>query len=137
MIKRFVLVLAAVAAPAVLFAGSASAATHHHKAHTFAACSARGGYAICDASGTVNHPSSLWVHVRAKPQQQVSGAWDVVCSKGSGVGDKSGTFTGKAAPTITRRMKMNYRHPDQCTVSADAQLSKNGSSIHVWLTVGR
>jgi len=32
---------------------------------------------------------------------------------------------------------MNYRYPDQCIVSADAQLSKNGSSIHLWLTVVR
>jgi hypothetical protein len=83
----------------------------------------------------VNHPSSLWVHVRAKPKQRVTGAWDVTCSKGDGAGSKSGTFTGKTL--LTRRMAMNYKHPDQCIVSADAQLDGGGNSIHIWLTVGK
>lgn len=137
MVKKFAPVLAAGAAFALMLTGTASAATHHHKKpkeHQFASCSARGGYAICTAGGTVNNPASLQLHVRAQPDQRISGAYDVVCSKGSGVGDKSGTFTGKASPKYTRNLPMNYKHPDQCIVSADAQLSKNGNSIHISLT---
>jgi len=136
MIKHIAPVMAVGAASALLFAGSASAAAQHHKPRTFAACSARGAYAICDAGGTVNHPSSLWLHVRAKPRQRVTGAWDVTCSKGEGVGERGGSFTGKTV--LTRRMTMNYKHPDQCIVAADAQLSEGGNSdsIHMWLTVG-
>jgi hypothetical protein len=137
MIKKFAPVLAAGAASALMLTGTASAATHH-KPRTFASCSAQGGYAICTAGGSVNHPSSIWLHVRAQPEQRVTGAWDVQCSKGMGVGDKSGSFTGKASPTYTRRLPMNYKHPDQCIVSADGQLTNgNGNSIHLWLTVGK
>ena len=136
MIKKLVPVLAAVAAPAVLFAGSASAATHH-KAHTFGSCSAKGAHAKCVAEGTANNPSSLWLHVRAQPHQRVLVAWAVVCRKGSNVGHKTGTFTGKASPTLTRQMAMKYKHPDQCAAAAVAKLSKNGNSIRVWLTVGK
>jgi hypothetical protein len=136
MIKKFGPALAAGAAAALMLTGTASAATHHHKKpkqHTFASCSAQGGYAICTAGGTVNNPTSIWLHVRAQPKQRVTGAWDVTCSKGLGVGEKSGSFTGKADSVYTRRLPMNYKHPDQCVVSADAQLSQAGNSIHIWL----
>lgn len=136
MIKKLLPVLAAVVAPAVLLAGSASAATHHHKPRTFASCRAKGRHAKCVAEGTANHPSSLWLHVRAQPHQRVIVGWAVECFKGSGKGHKSGGFIGKAAPTLTRKMAMNYKHPDRCIAATDGQLSKNGSSIHVWLTVG-
>lgn len=134
MIKRFGTVLAAIAATAMLVAGSASAATHrHHYGKTFAQCRAHGAYAICGADGTVNNPVKLFVHVRAKPSQSVTGAWDVSCSKGLSAAGKSGTFSGRT--TLTKRLRMPYRHPDQCIVSADAQLSKDHGSIHLWLTV--
>jgi hypothetical protein len=135
MIKRLLPVLAAVVAPAVLFAGSASAATHHSKPRTFASCRAKGSHAKCVAGGTANHPSALWLHVRAKPHQQVIVGWAVECFKGSSKGHKTGGFLGTAAPTLTRRMAMSYKHPDRCVAAVDGQLSKNGSSIHVWLTV--
>jgi hypothetical protein len=137
MINKLALVVAIGAASALLFAGSASAAParhHHHKPKTFASCSASGEYAICDATGTANNPSSLWLHVRANPKQRVSGAWSLTCSEGDGAGGKSASFTGKTV--LTRRMAMPYKHPSQCIVSADAQLSTTGNSIHVWLTIG-
>jgi len=55
-------------------------------------CRAQGDFAICSASGNVRHPHSIFVHVIARPGQNVSGAWTVVCSKGSGAGSKSGKF---------------------------------------------
>ena len=137
MIKKFGPVLAAVAGAAVLFAGSASAATPQNKPHTFASCRAIGRNASCDAEGTARRPSSLWLHVRAQPHQRVFVGWVVVCRKGSGVRHKNGGFAGKAAPTLTREMAMPYKHPAHCSAAVDAKLSKNGSSIHVWLTVGK
>ena len=135
MINKLVPVLAAVAAPAILFAGPASAATHH-KPHTFASCSARGRHANCEAAGTANHPSSLYLHVRAQPHQQVIVGWAVLCTKGRGKRHKSGGFAATAAPTLTRRITMTYKHPDQCVAAVDGGLTKNGNSIHAWLTIG-
>jgi hypothetical protein len=135
MIKKFVPVLAAVAGAAVLFAGSASAATQP-KAHTFGSCHKTGRGAKCTADGTANHPSSLWLHVRAQPHQRVYVGWALECSKGSGTRHKHGSFTATATPTLTRKMPMTYKHPDQCIAAAAAQLSNRGS-IHVWLTVGK
>jgi hypothetical protein len=137
MIKKLLPVLAAVMAPALLFAGSASAATHHHKPRTFASCRAKGRHAKCLAEGTAKRPSSLWLHVRAQPHQRVIVGWAVECFKGSAKGHKGGAFIGTAAPTLTRKMAMKYKHPDRCIAAADAELTKKGSSIHVWLTVGR
>jgi hypothetical protein len=79
----------------------------------------------------------LWLHVRAQPHQQVVVGWAVECFKGSTRGHKTGAFTGNAAPTLTRKMAMNYRHPDRCIAAADGRLSKSGSSIYVWLTIGK
>jgi hypothetical protein len=135
MIKRFVPVLVALAGTAVLFAGSASAATQP-KAHTLGSCHKTGHGAKCTAEGTANHPSSLWLHVRAQPHQRVYVGWAVECSKGSGKRRKHGGFSARATPTLTRKMPMTYKHPDQCIAAAAAQLSKHGS-IHVWLTVGK
>jgi hypothetical protein len=135
MIQKSAPVLAA-AASALLLSGPALAATHHHHHHakTFAACSARGEFATCQASGSAAHPSSLWVHVRAKSQQTVTGQWVVTCVKGTGARAAGGSFSGKTV--LTRRMKTTYRHPDSCMASAFALLTQRGS-IHIWLTVGR
>ena len=112
------LALAGVAAAA----GGASASTGH-------SCSAQGQYAICDASATLNHPASFSVTVTAVPSQSVSGAWDVTCAQGSGAGADQGRFSGITPLTVT--LKHPYTHPDTCIVSADAQLSGAGRSVHV------
>lgn len=98
-------------------------------------CRARGDFAVCIASGNVNHPASIHVHVVARPGQRVSGSWTMVCSKGNGAGGKSGNFSGWASAKhpLRRDLRMPYLHPDSCTVSASAQLSKSGR-LHVWLT---
>lgn len=123
-----VLALAAAAPAAASTNGAASA---HNKVRTFASCRAQGDFAICVAGGNVNRPVQLRVHVYASPKQRVSGAWDVVCAKGTGAGSESGTISGTT--TINRKLRMPYAHPDSCTASADAQLAKGGK-IHVWLT---
>jgi hypothetical protein len=98
-------------------------------------CRTQGDFAICTASGSVNHPSSIHVHVSASPGQHVSGAWNVVCSKGTGAGSKSGTFSGHAsvAVPLTHLLRQNYKHPDSCIAAADAQLG-TGGHLHVWIT---
>ena len=118
------LALAAVPVAALLAAAPASAATKPHQV-TFASCHAQGDFAICDAAGTTWHPLSVVLHVTSSPGQHVSGYWDVTCSKGYGAGSKSGSFSGTTP--LKRTLKLNYRRPDSCIVSADAQLGTGGS----------
>jgi hypothetical protein len=91
----------------------------------FASKSASGDFAIALAGGKANHPQRLAVRVRTKPAQRVSVSWTMVCSKGLGAGSKSGQF--KAAAPLLRALKMPMRHPDDCIVSASAQLDRSGS----------
>jgi hypothetical protein len=127
--KRMVLALAAAPIAAFLATTPAWAAPAAHS-RQIGSCRAQGDFAICTASGSVNHPLSLVVHVTSSPNQHISGAWDVVCAKGTGAGSKSGTFSGTTP--FQRTLKMNYRRPDSCTVSADAQLG-TGGSLHIWI----
>jgi hypothetical protein len=115
----------------VLATGLPAAAATQDRVKTFGSCHAQGDFAICDASGSVNKPLQLWVHVWAKPKQKVSGAWDVVCSKGTGAGSESGNINWMT--TLNKKLRMNYAHPDSCIASADAQLS-GGGKLHIWLT---
>jgi hypothetical protein len=98
-------------------------------------CRAQGDFATCVASGNVNHPSSIHVHVVARPGQHVSGSWSMTCSKGLGAGSKSGNIRGWASlkHNLYQNLRMPYRHPDSCSVAADAQLS-HGGHLHIWLT---
>ena len=129
MIKRIAGALVTGAVSACLITGTASAAPDNY-VHRVASCRARGDFAICVAGGNVNRPLALYVYVSATPGQHVSGAWTVVCSKGLGAGSKSGSFSGRT--TLRRYIRMPYRRPDSCTVSADAQLSHSGR-LHVWI----
>lgn len=124
----------ALAASPVL-ASPATASAKPDTVRFLGGCRAQGDFAICTTSGNVRHPSSIHVHVIARPGQNVSGAWSVVCSKGSGAGSKSGKFSGWASlkNNLRRPLRMPYKHPDSCTVAADAQLA-HGGHLHVWLT---
>jgi invasion protein IalB len=115
----------------VVATGLPAAAATQDRVKTFGSCHAQGDYAICVASGSVNKPLQLWVHVWAKPKQKVNGAWSVICSKGTGVGSESGNINGTT--TLSKKLRMNYAHPNSCTASADAQLS-GGGKLHIWLT---
>ena len=118
--------LAVAAAPlaGLLAAAPASATAKPHQVQ-FASCHAQGQYAICDAAGTTWHPLSVVLHVTSSPGQHVSGAWDVTCSKGLGAGSTSGSFSGTTP--YKKTLRLNYRRPDSCIVSADAQLGTGGS----------
>ena len=124
----------------VALAVPASASPVHGRAASAAAnsvvrfgqCTARGDFAICTASGSVNHPTAIYVHIDASPNQSISGAWDMTCSKGTGAGGTHGTISG-TTPRRKGPLRMPYAHPDSCVVAADAQLSNSGS-LSIYLT---
>ena len=122
--------IAAAPLGAILFAAPAWASPASHIT-TIGSCRANGDYAVCAASGSVNYPLALRVHVNSGPRQQVSVYWTVTCAKGYGAGSKSGHFTGRTP--VNRGITMNYRRPDNCVAAADAQLS-SGGTLHVWIT---
>lgn len=120
--------LAIAAAPlaGLLIAAPASASPAVHWKH-IGSCSAQGDYATCTAGGNVNYPRTIRVYVYATPRQQASGYWSVTCSKGNGAGSENGRFSGSASFYTT--IKMPYRHPDSCSVGADAQLGTGGHIV--------
>ncbi len=92
---------------------------------------ARGDYAITTASGSVDNPTAIWVKIKARPNQKAGGNWNMVCSKGSGAGSKSGNYSG--VTPFVRKLKMPYSRPDSCTVAALGSLSKGGKIIVILL----
>ena len=90
----------------------------------FAQETGSGDYAVAVAAGNVDDPAAIYVTVKSRPTQLVSGAWTVVCSKGFGAGSKSGKIHGTTS--LTRALKLPMGNPDSCTASADAQLSDGG-----------
>jgi hypothetical protein len=123
----------------VLSAGAASASpvpsiassTVHHAG----SCTASGDFAICDAAGNAWHPFRIRVHVHASPDQHVSVSWLTVCTRGSGAGSRSGSFT--AVTPINRLIRHPYWHPRSCTISSVAQLQDGGHWIALWNTYRR
>jgi len=90
----------------------------------FAQETASGDYAIATAAGNVDDPVRIYVRVKSRPSQSVSGAWTVVCSRGFGSGSKSGEIHGTTP--LTRTLKLPMGNPDSCTASANAQLGDGG-----------
>ena len=126
-----VIIPGAVASASTTAPASASVHARPATVRHLGSCRSHGDFATCVTSGSVDFPSSIHVHVSATPAQNVSGAWSIVCTRGSGAGSKSGSFHGFT--TLSRNVPFPMRHPDNCTVSADAQLSGSGG-IRVWLT---
>ena len=88
-------------------------------------------FATCVASGSVNNPLYIRVHVKASPNQRETGSWNMVCSWGTSAGSTSGTVNGTTPRA--KRLRMPFGNPDSCDVAADAQIS-GGGSIFVYLT---
>ena len=103
---------------------SANAHTTKHHAKTFAKGSAAGDYAIAQASGSRDNPGTVRVRVVSSPSQSVEVSWELVCTRGTAVGSKSGQF--KATTPINRALKKPMSKVDNCTGSANAQLSGSG-----------
>ena len=94
-------------------------------------CRSSGEFAACSASGSANHPIRIKVHVKASPNQRVSGDWAMTCTRGTSVGSTSGTVSG-LTPRV-KELRMPFANPDTCSVAATVGLD-NGGSIHVYLT---
>src|SRR5262249_13168660 len=116
---------------AVAVPASASQATASNKTIRLGSCRSSGQFATCLASGGVNHPIRIKVHVQASPNQRFDGDWSMVCTKGSRAGSTSGTVSG-LTPRV-KELRMPFTNPDHCDVSAIASL-RNGGSIFVYLT---
>jgi hypothetical protein len=101
-------------------------------ASTVGTCTAQGDYATCVASGSVNDPITIDVTVTSSPDQPVYVAWSDTCSQGLGAGSGSGDFT--ANTPVTTPISHPYYQPDNCIVSADAQLQNGGNSVTVTIT---
>jgi len=92
--------------------------------HADSTAGASGDYAVAIASGTVTRPDAIYVKVIAQPRQTVSVAWALVCSRHYGAGSKNGSY--HTASRAKRKLRLPMRHPDDCTVSATAQLETSG-----------
>jgi hypothetical protein len=130
--KRFRRLAGGVLACAALALGGVAATASVASASTVGSCTAQGDYATCVASGTVNKPITIDVTVTSSPDQPVFVAWDDTCSQGTGAGSDSGSFT--ATTPKTTAISHPYSQPDNCIVSADAQLQNGGNSITVTIT---
>jgi hypothetical protein len=111
------LVIVAVVAPLALAASSKVIARE----------TASGDYAIAIAAGSATRPHVVEVKITASPNQRVSGAYTIVCSKGFGAGSKSGQFAGRTP--MVRKMRFPMRNPDDCTASASGQLDGSGRIV--------
>jgi len=109
---------------AVAGVAAASPALGGNYGDKFAQDSARGDYAVVTIGKNIGHPDALYMVTQAKPKQRVNGNWSLTCSKGSGVGSKSGYFRERA-PAV-ERMKLPMSNPDSCGVAAQGQLAKSG-----------
>jgi succinate dehydrogenase/fumarate reductase flavoprotein subunit len=127
-------VLAILAASGALLATAGPAVASTSKAYRAGSCTAEGGYAICDASGTATRPESIYVHVTSSPDQKVLVTWDMTCAHGDGAGGKSGQF--HARTTVRRLIRHPYAHPAYCIVAAGAQLN-TGGHLRVWISYRR
>ena len=96
--------------------------------------SARGHHAYASAAGVIAVPASMRLRVAATPRQRVSGSWTMLCSVGFAGGSASGSFSG--GTTLRLTLPIPLPGPDQCTVSAGAQLAHRGR-VRVTLLASR
>ena len=132
MFRRLRRLAGGVLVSALVAFGVAAATAAAASASTVGTCTAQGDYATCVASGSVNDPITIDVTVTSSPDQPVYVAWDDTCSQGLGAGSDSGSFT--TSTPATTPISHPYYQPDNCIVSADAQLLNGGSSITVTIT---
>lgn len=132
MIRRIRRLASGAFVAALVAFGGVAATAAVASASTVATCTAQGDYATCVAGGSVNDPITIDVTVTSSPDQPVFVAWDDTCSEGLGAGSASGSFT--ASTPVTTQISHPYHQPDNCVVSADAQLQNGGNRITVTIT---
>jgi hypothetical protein len=85
-----------------------------------------GHFAIADASGEVDHPSKIKLHVTSSPAQSGSVRWTIDCQESSGgvVGSKSGQKRESLPVTQTLPLPAS---PQSCEVTANVRLDTSGT----------
>jgi hypothetical protein len=94
-------------------------------------CRARGDGAGCGIGGTARSPQAVFVHVRARPREQVSVGWTVRCAKHGRHRRDRGTFHLRTP--VRQGLHLPYASPAACTVTAQGVLQRHGS-LHLWVT---
>jgi hypothetical protein len=93
--------------------------------------SAEGDQALATASGRVSNPKRIWLKVRSQPDQRIDASWSMTCSRGSRLGTKDGSFSGRTP--IKRRLAMPFRRPDSCSIATRAELRDTGLIVVILL----
>jgi len=81
--------------------------------------------------GTARNPQAIFVHVRARPRQDVSVGWSVRCARHGQHRRDRGTF--ELRTPVRRGLHLPYPDPAACTVTAQGVLRRHGS-LHLWVT---
>jgi hypothetical protein len=94
-------------------------------------CRARGDGAGCGIGGTARNPQAIFVHVRARPRQDVSVGWSVRCARHGRHRRDRGTF--ELRTPVRQGVRLPWADPAACTVTAQGVLRRHGS-LHLWVT---
>jgi len=94
-------------------------------------CRARGDGAGCGIGGTARNPQAIFVHVRARPRQDVSVGWSVRCARHGWHRRDRGTF--ELRTPVRQGVRLPWADPAACTVTAQGVLRRHGS-LHLWVT---
>lgn len=105
-------------------ARASSSSSGRPSGKVIAQSSSSGDFAIALATGDAKNPKAISVAADASPHQEVDVYWTMVCVRGYGAGSKSGSFSAEAP--ASKQLALPMRNPDDCTVSASAQLSNSG-----------
>jgi hypothetical protein len=101
------------------------------KTVTFGSCQNSGEFAACTASGSVDNPLSIEIHVTAVPGQKIFGNWALTCQKGKQGRSRHGDLPNRAP--LVEPLHLPFKAPGSCVLASMAQLRKTGS-IKVALT---
>jgi hypothetical protein len=87
--------------------------------------STTGDFAIAAASGSINRPALVRIRVVSTPSQPVQVTWKLRCTKGKGAATRQGQF--RASTPAMRRPLFPMAKPSRCSLSASAQLERQGT----------
>ena len=104
------------------FVGAAAASTNAER--VIGRKSTSGDFAVAAASGAATKPVLVRVRVVSLPNQPVQVTWKLRCTKGKGAAIRQGQF--RATTPHDRLVRFPMTKPDRCSVSASAQLEKQG-----------
>jgi hypothetical protein len=87
--------------------------------------STAGDFAVAAASGSIDRPALVRIRVLTTPAQPVQVTWKLRCTKGKGAATRQGQF--RAQTPATRRPLFPMTKPRRCSLSASAQLERQGT----------